>query len=73
MFGEKFRHWRESKELSQLEIARKLGVTQQAVANWEMGIRHPHKRLWKRIMEITEGEITIDDLLEIPRKPTGVR
>jgi len=33
-----------------------------------MGIRHPHKRLWKRIMEITEGEITIDDLLEIPRK-----
>ena len=71
MFSEKFRNWRKKKELSQVEVARKLGVTQQAIANWEIGIRHPDKRLWRRIVEITEGEITIDDLLEIPSKTTA--
>jgi len=73
MLGKKLRQWRERKKLSQIEIAKRLGVTQQAIANWETGIRHPHKRLWREIIKMTEGEITIEDFLEVPRKPTGVR
>ena len=75
MFWEKLKRWREKKELSQFEIAKKLGVTQQAIANWEMGIRHPHKRYWKKLIELTDGEITLEDFLtEDPRKtPAEVR
>jgi len=75
MFSEKFRNWRRKKELSQIEVAKKLGVTQQAVANWETGIRHPDKKHWKKLIELTDGEITLEDFLtEDPRKtPAEVR
>jgi len=63
MFREKFKAWRIKHKLSQGEVAQKLGITQQAVANWELGLRVPNRRLWKRIVDLTNGEITIEDLL----------
>ena len=65
MFGQKLKAWREKYGISQEELARQLGITQQAVANWELGIRHPKKRFWKKLISLTNGEITLDDFLEL--------
>ena len=74
MFSEKLKAWRRRKGLSVYAVAEMLGVTPSAVSNWETGIRHPKRAIWKRIVEVTEGEITVDDLAGIsPKSPAGVR
>jgi len=75
MLAEKLKAWRRKKELSVHAVAEMLGVTPSAVSNWETGIRRPHKRYWKKLVELTDGEITLEDFLtEDPRKtPAGVR
>ena len=61
MIGQKLRAWRLKKGLSVYEVAKKVGVTPSAISNWESGIRHPHRRFWKKLITLTNGEITIDD------------
>lgn len=35
MFAERIRYLRQSKELNQVQLAEKLGVTKQSISNWE--------------------------------------
>lgn len=47
--------------MSQRELAEKLGVTQGAVSQWELGNKFPRIRFLPKIAE--ELGITLDDLL----------
>lgn len=50
MAGEEIRDFRKKIKLTQKELALKLGVTSQTVANWEQGISKP-SRLARRQLE----------------------
>lgn len=41
MLGEKIRRLRESREWTQAELARKVGITKSAISTYELGIRTP--------------------------------
>lgn len=63
MYGDRMRAWREARGLSASEVARKLGVTRQAVSAWERGAYKPsHASLaeWCKLLRV-EG----DDRLEL--------
>lgn len=51
-FGELLKIDRERLDLSQEELARRVGVTQQAVANWENGTSHPRKDRRVRLLQV---------------------
>lgn len=41
-FAERLRRWRESREgMSKADLARAVGVTRQAIGNWEAGLGDP--------------------------------
>ncbi len=64
MLGKKIREWRRKYGISQEELAKRLGVTQQAVAYWESGKKHPKREIFKKLIKITNGEIKPEDYLE---------
>ena len=60
-FGNKLLEFRQTKKLTQEELAMKLGVTPQAVSKWERGVGLPDIEL---LCEIGKGlDVTIDSLL----------
>lgn len=61
MFSERLKEARKSKKLSQAEISRRLGVTQQAVGKWETGRSTPDPGTVARLAEILDT--TADALL----------
>ncbi|WP_367178476.1 LexA family protein [uncultured Gemmiger sp.] len=61
MFSERLKAARKSKKLSQAEISRRLGVTQQAVGKWETGRSTPDPGTVARLAEILDT--TADALL----------
>lgn len=63
MLGRKIREWREKHGISQEELAKKLGVTQEAVSYWENGKKHPKRSTFKKLIEISNGEIKPEDYL----------
>ena len=55
---------RQEKKLTQSELAEILGVTQQAVANYELGVRsRVSPALALQIEQATGGQVTRDELL----------
>ncbi len=54
MFGERLREARKAKKLSQVEVSRLLGVTQQAVGKWETGHSTPDPTTVARLAEILD-------------------
>lgn len=49
--------------LSHADLAKKLGcVTGQAVRNWSLGLRMPEPLLVERIVEVTNRQVTVQDL-----------
>jgi len=50
--------------LSQAAFARRIGVSQQAVQRYVDGKRVPKRALAKKIVEVTGGQVTYQDLLE---------
>jgi len=73
MLANKLKTWRKKKGLSVYAVAKKLGVSPSAISNWETGIRHPHKKYWKKLIELTDGELTFEDFLEDTKTPVGAR
>ena len=55
------RSLREKAGISQCELAKRMGVTQGAVWQWENGMSHPKIPLLKRLAE-TLG-VTVDELI----------
>ena len=53
--------------LTQIELAQALGVTQGAVAQWEKGITSPNIRLLPKLATILN--CTTDELLGVAKKP----
>lgn len=49
--GERIREARKQRGFSQLDLARKIGVTQPAVANWESGVHDPRRLMLVRIAD----------------------
>lgn len=60
-FGEKVKHFREEKGMTQQTMAEKLYVTRQAVSRWECGARYPDLLTAKKISRILE--VSLDELM----------
>ena len=60
-FGEKVKHFREEKGMTQQTMAEKLYVTRQAVSRWECGARYPDLLTGKKIAKILD--VSLDELL----------
>ena len=60
-FGEKVKHFREEKGMTQQTMAEKLYVTRQAVSRWECGARYPDLLTAKKISKILD--VSLDELL----------
>lgn len=61
MFPEKLKQARKNANLSQKELASKLNITQQSLANWESGKTTPRQKRLEEISQILK--IPISDLL----------
>lgn len=57
-----FLFYREKMGITQSELAKKLGVTQPAIAQWENGVRKPDIYMLKKIADVLK--CTTDELLE---------
>lgn len=57
VIGERIRNLRIQKGLTQVELAEKLGVSRQAVNNYETGDAKPSDDLKKIISEVLESDI----------------
>lgn len=53
---------RKSKNLTQMQLAEKVGVERSTIAKWELGIAMPTAQKLPKIAEVLE--CTIDDLFE---------
>lgn len=66
MFGEILQNLRKSNGMSQVELGRKLGVTKQAVSNWENNNILPSVDLLIRIAKFFS--VSTDYLLEMDKR-----
>ena len=62
MFGEKIRELRQSKNMTQSELGRALGVTSQSVSKWEQNTTSPDLLLLPRIARYFG--ISMDELFD---------
>ena len=64
--GELLKAWRENHDMTQITVARELGITQPFLRNLEIGERNPSTDMLISISQLTG--ISVDDLLG---NPTG--
>lgn len=64
----RLRERRESLKISQIELAEKVGVTQNTISQWETGSRRPNIDMLVKLTEVFG--CTADELLGIERKKT---
>lgn len=57
--------YRDSRGITQAELAAELSVTQSTVARWEAGAM-PARDMLARIAELTRGQVMPNDWLDIP-------
>lgn len=65
--GEKIKHYRKIKGLTQKQLGESLGLSAQAVAQWETGNRKPKNETLEKITDALG--ISLFDLLEIEAEP----
>ena len=65
--GPRIRKYRELQNLSQKDFAKKIGVSNSRISNWEQGINRPDVDLLAKICEVLQ--ISPDVLLDIRLKP----
>lgn len=66
--GNRLRDLREKRNITQTQIAEKLGITQGAVSQWEVGATNPSIGMISKLAEILG--CTVDELLGITKTPT---
>lgn len=57
--GARLRQWRKERELTQKELAEKLGIQQGSLAAYETDARKPRIDVAARIERETKGEVTM--------------
>ena len=65
--GSRLREFREKKNITQAQIADRLGITQGAVSQWESGVTNPSISMISGLAEILD--CTVDELLGIAKTP----
>lgn len=68
MFGDKLKNLRETNNLSQQQLADKLGMSPSAIGMWEQNRRQPDNEILKKIAQMFD--VSIDYLLGNDIKPT---
>lgn len=63
--GENIRNFRKKNDLTQEDLADRLGVTYQSISRWENGTTYPDLELMPAIAEILA--VTVDELLGMPQ------
>lgn len=64
----RLRHLRERHNLSQKELAKELGISQNAISCWENGIRQPKKETIDKIADyfgVTVSYLYTDEVIEL--------
>ena len=61
-FGEKLKKLRKEKNISQYELAKKIGTTQKSVSEWETNKVLPHTKFILRIKEFLK--FNVDEILK---------
>ena len=62
--GRRIREWRQRRGLSQLAVARAVGITQGSLSNYEQGKREP--RLSTFLEMLSALDVGVGELLDIP-------
>lgn len=57
----KLKRWREAENLTQLELAQKLGVTERTAARYERGESIPPAARCSQIAKLTKGAVSMGD------------
>ena len=57
LIGERIRQARKSRGLSQADLARRIGVTQPAIANWESGVHDPRRLTLAKLADALESPL----------------
>lgn len=60
----KLRIWRESRNLTRVEMGDLVGTTSEAIRLYERGDRIPHKDIMVRLWEISDGAVMPNDFYE---------
>lgn len=60
-FTERLKQYRESAQLTQRQVAEKLGISQQAYGDWERGVKMPTHENSKKLAKLFN--ITLDTLM----------
>ena len=61
----KLRTYLNSKKVSKSSFAKELGVTRETVSKWTLGDYAPSRRNAQKIIKLTEGKVTLSDLMGI--------
>lgn len=59
VFGKNLRRWRRSRDWTQAQLSKRLGITPQSVVNLEIGKHLPSSALAARLREVVEGAFDI--------------
>lgn len=65
----RLRTWMRWKDVGDQQFADMVGVGVAAVRKWKSGARKPPLDRALRIAEITQGEVTLQELLPKPKRP----
>ena len=57
LIGERIKQARKSRGLSQVDLARRIGVSQPAIANWESGIHDPRRLTLAKLAETLDAPL----------------
>ena len=63
--GENIRNFRRKNDMTQEQLAQRLGVTYQSVSRWENGTTYPDLELLPAISELLS--VTVDELIGMPQ------
>jgi transcriptional regulator with XRE-family HTH domain len=57
--------------ISQVEMARMLGVRQPTIHRYREGLQVPGARVMQRLIDVTRGEVAPNDFFRMPRPRKG--
>jgi len=55
--GDRIKQARKARNMSQADVARRVGVSQPAIANWESGVHDPRRLMLAKLAEILEAPL----------------